>query len=200
MRSILSGVILSALAVTAGHAAGPVDPDWPCVQRRQPALSVGQIWGGPPPDDAAQAHVEDPDVQQLAQVIALRRTPLPEAEGLVRDFAGAHDASALVGLFLAAFDHIQHQRNRVMEGITRYAHKQEALDQEINALRHAFDTANSTEPKDFDRLDALETQIDWATRVFRDRQQSLTYVCETPVILEQRAFALGRLIAARLAE
>ena len=40
MRSILSGVILSALAVTAGHAAGPVDPDWPCVQRRQPALSV----------------------------------------------------------------------------------------------------------------------------------------------------------------
>ena len=44
MRSILSGVILSALAVTAGHAAGPVDPDWPCVQRRQPALSVGQIY------------------------------------------------------------------------------------------------------------------------------------------------------------
>lgn len=198
MRSILSGVILSALAVTAGHAAGPVDPDWPCVQRRQPALSVGQIWGGPPPDDAAQAHVEDPDVQRLAQVIALRRTPLPEAEGLVRDFAGAHDASALVGLFLAAFDHIQHQRNRVMEGITRYAHKQEALEVRIEDLRHEFARLDQAEPKDFDALDKIEEQIDWSTRIFQDRQQSLTYVCETPVVLEQRAFALGRIIAAQV--
>ena len=32
----------------------------------------------------------------------------------------------------------------------------------------------------------------------KERQQSLTYVCETPVILEQRAFALSRAIAGRL--
>ena len=52
MRSILSGVILSALAATAGHAAGPVDPDWPCVQRKVTNLSPGQFWNGP---DLAQA-------------------------------------------------------------------------------------------------------------------------------------------------
>lgn len=198
MRNILWGLVLPVLAATAGHAAGPVDPDWPCVQRRQPALSVGQVWGGPPPDDAAQAHVEDPDVQQLAQVIALRRTALPEAEGMVRDFAASHDTPALVGLFLAAFDHIQSQRNRVMAGITRYAHKQEALEVRIEELRHEFARLDQTEPKDFDAIDKVEEQIDWSTRIFQDRQQSLTYVCETPVVLEQRAFALGRIIAAQV--
>ena len=35
-------------------------------------------------------------------------------------------------------------------------------------------------------------------RIFTDRQQSLSHVCETPVILEQRAFALGRAIAGHL--
>lgn len=198
MRSILSGVILSALAATAGHAAGPVDPDWPCVQRRQPALSVGQVWAGPPPDDAAQARAQDPDVQRLAQVIALRRTALPEAETMVREFAATHDAPALVGLFLATFDHIQHQRDRVMAGITRYAHKQEALEVQIEDLRHDFTRLDQAEPKDFDAIDKAEEQLDWSTRIFQDRQQSLTYVCETPVVLEQRAFALGRIIAAQV--
>ena len=49
-----------------------------------------------------------------------------------------------------------------------------------------------------EKIDAAEAQLDWSTRIFQDRQQSLTYVCETPVILEQRAFALGRAIAAHL--
>ena len=40
--------------------------------------------------------------------------------------------------------------------------------------------------------------LDWDQRIFTERQQSLTYVCETPVILEQRAFALGRIIAAQV--
>ena len=83
-----------------------------------------------------------------------------------------------------------------MAGITRYAHKQEALDGRIDEARHEFAALNAAEPKDFDRIDALEEEIDWSTRIFQDRQQSLTYVCETPVILEQRAFALGRAIAA----
>jgi hypothetical protein len=61
-------------------------------------------------------------------------------------------------------------------------------------------SATAAEPQDFDRIDALEEELDWSTRIFKDRQQSLTYVCETPVILEQRAFSLGRSIAALLPE
>jgi hypothetical protein len=185
-------------AEAASPAPGAVDPDWPCVQRRQPALSLAQVWSGPLPDDATAALIKNAAVQDLSRVIALRRTPMEEVDSGVAAFAGTHEPGALTALMVATLDHINHARNRVLSGITRYAHKQVALDERINTLRHEFEAANAASPQDFDRIDALETELDWTTRVFRDRQQSLTYVCETPVILEQRAFAVGRVIAARL--
>ena len=101
--------------------------------------------------------------------------------------------AALTALFVATLDHVNPARDRVMAGITRYAHKQEALDGRDRG-RPARVRGGRTPPsrKDFDRIDALEEELDWSTRIFQDRQQSLTYVCETPVILEQRAFALAR--------
>jgi hypothetical protein len=197
---MIRSLLLSFAIAAPAFAAGPPDPDWPCVQRRQPQLSLAQVWGGPLPDEATLALAESPEVQAVAQVIALRRTSMEEAEARIAAFAEDHDPQALIALFVATFDHINTARDRVMAGITRYAHKQEALDAEIEAARHEFATLSAAEPKDFDRIDAVEERIDWSSRIFQDRQQSLTYVCETPVILEQRAFALGRAVAAHLPE
>ncbi len=69
---------------------------------------------------------------------------------------------------------------------------------QIEDLRHEFARLDAAQPKDFDRIDAVEKDLDWSTRIFQDRQQSLTYVCESPVILEQRAFAIGRMVESRL--
>jgi hypothetical protein len=38
----------------------------------------------------------------------------------------------------------------------------------------------------------------WDMRLYEDRRDSLTYLCEQPVLLEQRAFALARAIAGHL--
>lgn len=196
--------ITCLLAVTAvcfsnpSLADGTPDLDWPCIQRRQPALSVAQVWSGPTPAEAVQNRKTEPQIRHLAALLALRRTPLPQAESLVADFAANHDATDMTALFLASFDHIQKARNRVMAGISRYAHRQVALEAQINADRAEFTRLMAATPQDFDQIDRVEARIDWSTRTFQDRQQSLTYVCETPVILEQRAFALGRIILARL--
>jgi hypothetical protein len=159
---------------------------------------MAQVWAGPPPDEATLALAKSPQVQEVAHVIALRRTPTADAEARIAAFAEARDAQALTALFIASFDQINAARDRVMAGITRYAHKQEALEAHIEEKRHEFAALNAAELKDFDRIDAVEEDIDWSMRIFQDRQQSLTYVCETPVILEQRAFALGRAVAAHL--
>lgn len=199
IRIMIRAALLALLAAGPALAEGPVpDPDWPCIQRRQPQLSIGQVWSGPPPDAATAELAETGEVQQLARVIVLRRTPMAEATAMIDAFAATHDSAALVALFVAAFDHVQQQRNRVMGGITRYAHKQEALDRSIEEQRQAFAVLSAAEPPDFDAIDKAEADIDWSTRIFQDRQQSLTYVCEVPVILEQRIFALGRAIAAHL--
>ena len=197
---MIRALLLSLAVAAPAWSAGPPDPDWPCIQRRQPHLSIAQVWGGPVPDEAALARAKSPEIQALAQVIAARRTSLPEAEAAIATFAEANDAGALVALFAATFEHINQARDRVMAGITRYAHKQAALDRRIEELRHEFAALEAAEAKDFDRMDAVEKDLDWSTRIFQDRQQSLTYVCETPVILEQRAFALGRMVEALLPE
>jgi hypothetical protein len=191
-------LLLSLVVAMPVEAAGPVDPDWPCIQRRQPHLSLAQVWGGPVPDEATLALAQSPEIQGVAQAIALRRMPIDAAEVAVTDFAGDHDSQALVALFAATFDHVNLTRDRVMAGITRYAHKQATLEDQIEALRREFAVLEAAEPQDFDRIDAVERELDWSMRIFQDRQQSLTYVCETPVILEQRAFAIGRIVEAAL--
>lgn len=193
------GLVIGLLAFApAAQAAGPVDPDWPCIQRRVPHLSVAQLWAGPLPDAQTEALARQPALDALARRLALRRTALDEAEALIADFAQAAPPEQLVALFLASFHHINAARDQVLSGITRYAHKQAEIDQRIKAAREEFATAEAAQPPDYDRLDRLEREIDWTTRIFLDRQQALSYVCETPVLLEQRAFALGRAIAAHL--
>ena len=195
---MIRAMALCILIAGPVQAAGPVDPDWPCVQRRMPHLSLGQMWSGPVPDAAVLDLAGTAPVQALARAIALRRTSLAEAEARIADYARGADAAALTALAQATFAQIDAARSAVMAGITRYAHKQEALDRTIKERRAEFAALEAATPPDHDRLDAVERDVDWSTRIFRDRQQSLTYVCETPVILEQRAFALLRLIAARL--
>lgn len=183
---------LALLALTgAAHAA---DPDWPCNQPLVPHLSLGQVWAGPQPDDAITALSKTPQVQEVAHILALRRTSLEQAEILITDYAKTSDVAGLTALYLAAFDHINKSRDRVVAGIARYAHKQASLDATIKEKRHEFARLSAAAAPDFDAIDAAERDIDWSTRIFVDRQQSLTYVCETPVILEQRAFALGRAV------
>jgi hypothetical protein len=194
---MIRAFFLALLAAAPAFAAGPPDPDWPCVQRRQPHLSIAQVWDGPVPDAAALELAKSPEV---AAVLALRRTPIADAEARIKAFAEGRDAGALVALFAATFRDINAARDRVMAGITRYAHKQEAMQRRIEELRNEFAALDAAESKDFDRMDAVEEELDWSMRIFQERQQSLTYVCETPVILEQRAFAVGRAVEAALPE
>ena len=44
-------------------------------------------------------------------------------------------------------------------------------------------------------VDAHDQRLTWETRIFEERVQSLTYVCEVPTLIEQRLFALAKTIA-----
>ena len=52
----------------------------------------------------------------------------------------------------------------------------------------------AADPQDRDRIDELEEQIDWDERVYRDRERSLTYVCESPVLIEKRLYAIAQML------
>ena len=191
MRHLL---ILVMLAAVPARAATPT-PDWPCVQPRQSHLSLGQVWTGPPPPEGA---AETPEIAALADRVVQRRMPIEEATAAIDAFAQGKDAETLALLMQAIFHRIDMQRTAILGGISRYGHRQVALAARVEARRARMAELEAADPPDFDAIDAEEEALDWDMRVFSDRQQSLTYVCETPVILEQRLFALGRALAAGL--
>jgi hypothetical protein len=190
-------LVLLALA-GAAQAETQAEPGWPCVQRKQPHLSVGQLWPGPPMGDTVADLTGRDDIAALAQLLEQRRLPLDEAEARIAAFAENADEAELMALFVAVFDRIDAYRSQIIAGIARYADKQVALTAQIEARRVEMARLEAAADPDFDKIDAEEEKLDWDIRIFTDRQQQLTYVCETPVILEQRAFALAKAIAAHL--
>jgi len=191
------GLAAAGAAATARAQEG-TDPDWPCVQRKQPHLSLGQMWSGPEPDEAVGELARTPKIAALADRLEQRRLPLDEAEAEIAAFAEDADERQLTALMVAIFDRVEPHRAALIAGIARYGHKQVDLAERIDRHRQKMEEMEKAEAPDFDAIDAEEEQLDWDMRIFQDRQQALTYVCETPVILEQRVFALARAIATGL--
>jgi hypothetical protein len=152
-----------------------------------------------PPENQATAPVLSPEAARLAELLALRRLTLDEAESAVN---AAPDLTKddYTAIFSDVFDRLNQRRVEVMGGITRYARNQARMAQEVEALRGEIASLSKAESPDFDRIDQLEEDLDWRARVFDDRRRSLTYACETPVLLEKRLYSLAQILAARVTE
>ncbi|AGT07212.1 hypothetical protein [Paracoccus aminophilus] len=197
-RILLTAAMVGGLGAGMAWAETGTDPDWPCIQRKQPHLSLGQVWTGPVPTEAQQELAKTRDIANLAEALEQRRVSVEDAEKQIGDYAKTASNDQLTALMVAIFDRLDSRRASLIEGIGRYGHKQVALAQQIDDRRGKMEAMQKADKPDFDAIDKEEAALDWDTRIFTDRQQSLTYVCETPVILEQRAFSLGRAIAAGL--
>ena len=201
---VLIAAILGALAGGPASAAEYDDPSWPCIQRKQAHLSPAAMWAGPPIDESLGDWEEDPEVGRLVPVLAVRRTGMEEAERLVEDFAaglGEDRNRRLTLLFAGVFEGIDRERSEIVAGIGRYARNQIELSKALDATREQVAELAAVENPSLDqqdRLEELQDKLAWETRIYQERQQALTYVCESPVLLEQRAFELGRTIARHL--
>ncbi|SFD62954.1 hypothetical protein [Roseivivax sediminis] len=187
-----------ALVLVGGTATANTyeDPTWPCVQRKVESLSQGLMWPPseeptPELDEALEAAVDD-----LAAVLSLRRVSLEEAETRVSEFVAEHGANRAVlsEVFTRVFEELSGRRGQIIDGIADFSLGQIELSKKIDAARSEMDEAMQAEDPDFDRVDALEEQIDWDERIYTDRQRSLRYVCETPVLLEQRLYSLSQIL------
>lgn len=201
-RRALTLTMLVALAAAGAQAQPQQDPDWPCVQRLVPQLAAGQMWSGPEPDPG-QHWAAEPEIAPLALRLADLAVPMAEVEGLVAGFAAAQPAAERDGrlalLFMGALEMVNGARATEIERIKRYARGQQAL-----ARRIAAESAKLTGlPPGPDvvpppELADIKEARDWDLRVFEDRHRSLTHLCDRPVALEQRAFALARIIQEHL--
>lgn len=194
-------VVLAAGLARPALAQPKADPEWPCVQRKTPELSLATVWTGPDPASAGP-WTDDQAAATLAHKLASRRTPLTETGTLLDDFlkeAGPDGKKRLLRVFAGVFEIISSERAQIMHGIERYARGQQRLADRLRQEGEQLSTAkNAPDAKETEETKKLEEQLSWDTRIFDERAHSLTYVCESPVILEKRVFEIGREIQARL--
>src|SRR5947207_5313900 len=92
-------VICTALAVAGspgtGFAADSRYPNWPCAQAKVPEISLAAVWAGPALDDIQDKWKDDAKVSALVSKLAVRRTPLEEAEKAITEFLAGSTAEKL---------------------------------------------------------------------------------------------------------
>jgi hypothetical protein len=202
----MSELLLAAAmtALTAGPVMGAqgADPTWPCIQRKVPSLSLGQVWNGPELPPSAEGWSKDATVSALVRDISARRLPIAEAEASIQSFARAQSAEQrgahLAMLAMGLFDHMNAERADVIAGIGRYAQNQLAMAARLRAEGSKFAALRADPNASADAITAGTEQMALETRIFEERVQSLTYVCEVPTFIEQRLYALSKTIAAAM--
>jgi hypothetical protein len=185
------------LLLTPVHAAESRNPDWPCVQVKVPEISPAAVWAGAPFDDVGTKWQDDAKIKDLVARLAARRTTLQDAQKLAAEFVSASgEQKKETGrlLFAGLFDTLNALRSDVINGIERYTRRQrefaERIRSETLALRELQDTPDADPKQVAEHAD----RVQWETRIFEDRRRTISYVCEVPVLIEQRLFALGRAI------
>ena len=194
---IAIGALLVVAATGYSFAADPRYPDWPCTQAKVPEISLAAVWAGPPLDDINSKWKDDAKASVLVAKLAARRTSLEDAQKLITEFLAAPAVDkATTGklLFAGLFDSLNAQRASVMNGLERITRKQRDAADKIRSDVAALHALQSASPPDQPRIDELSNQMIWQTRIFEDRQRVVKFVCEVPTAIDQRLFALGRMI------
>ena len=117
---------------------------------------------------------------------------LGEVDTLLDEFTEkldpAEKSKRLTRVFAGVFEIINGERSTVMNGITRYAQGQrrlaERIRDEADKVSELKDSPDSDPTKVASKEVAdLESQFNWDRRIFDERNQSVSYVCEVPTLL-----------------
>jgi hypothetical protein len=197
MKVWLLAALVVALSGTTARAADPRYPDWPCTQAKVPEISLAAVWAGPPLDDVQNKWKDDAKVSALVAKLAARKTPLDEAEKSVKEFLAASGSDKTANaklLFAGLFDTLNAQRSQVMNGLERVSRKQREAADKIREETLQLHTLQGATPRDEAKVEAISNELIWKTRIFEDRTKVVRFVCEVPTTIDQRLFALGRVI------
>ena len=196
-KRIPLALLLSGLLSGGGTAADFSDPTWPCIQRKVDGLSLGLMWQFPVPEALPDDSQTQQDIADLADALMLRRLELETMRPAVAAFQEKYgnNPDLLGHVFSRTFAALTKRRSRIINGIGDFSLSQIALAENIDLLRLEMDDLLDAAEPDYDKIDVLEERIDWDQVIYTDRQRSITYLCETPQIIEKRLFAVARLLA-----
>jgi hypothetical protein len=190
------GTLFAAAAANAAPP-GPRDPDWPCQQIKVPQLSLAAVWSGPPLDQRQTDWQQDQQVADLVHDVAQRRVPIEQAGDRIHAFVQLvreQREPKLLELLAGLFSVLDEQHGAVLAGLDRFGARQKELAAAIREDNEKLRTLQADPSADASEVNRLVQQVTWDAEVFRDRRQALSYACDVPGKIEQRLFALARII------
>src|SRR5262249_45414746 len=140
---------------------------------------------------------EDAAIKDLVTRLAARRTPLDDAQKAISDvITGTESERQKKGklIFAGLFKTLNDERSEVMRGIERYFRKQKEFSDQIRSTIRQLRELQDRPDADQGRVEELTNRAEWDTRIFEERRKTINFVCEVPVVIEQRLFALARAI------
>ncbi len=198
LRSLAAMVIALAIAPACAQTA---PGDWPCKQVRVPEIALGGVWTGPSIDAERKGWRADEAVSELVSRIAPRRTPIEEAERLIADFArsaGDRRKARLTLLFAGVYERMNDERRDVVNGLDRFGRRLKEMAEKTRGETQAFFDLQNSKPQDPEAVKKAAEALQWRVRLFDEQRKMVSYVCESPALIEQRFGALSRKIIAEM--
>jgi hypothetical protein len=199
-EAIISASLIMPISAVA-QPPGRRDPNWPCQQIKVSEISLASVWSGPQVDPRDAGWKDNPAVSDLVEKLAPRRQPIEQAQTELHDFAqqaGAEKQPHLLQVLVGLFNVLDLERGSVMTGLDRFGGRQKELAAEIRADNEKLRGLQNDPASDPNAVQAMTQKVTWEVEVFQDRRQALSYACDVPGKIEQRLFALARLIQQEL--
>ncbi|MCZ7595167.1 MAG: hypothetical protein M5U16_09780 [Hyphomicrobium sp.] len=139
---------------------------------------------------------------------AAREPPRPpeEAEKAIKEYAAsvpeAERDKKLTELFASFLSEINTDRQFVIAKVEEFQKRQKGraaeLEREGQKLAEKGMAATDELLPTETNLSPEQQEYNWNARIFQERQQNLTMACEIPVLIEQRAYEIARIIRAQM--
>ncbi len=200
VRAAALGAMLAgaALAGASSAPAAATEAEWPCAQRYVPEISAGAIWTGPSLEAASGSWQENEAVQALIDRLAEYDVDAEQGAAAIDEFTatlGPDRDMVLTQLFAGLLDRFNRLRARMLKGTKNFFRRQQKIVGKITDLeveiRSLDEEGGST---DDEKRQGLDTELTWNVRVFEEREKLTPYICEEPVLLEQKLGVLARAI------
>lgn len=203
VTTLCKAVLLSHLVVSGSLLAQTADPEWPCIQAFVPEVALGVQWPNILEDSELGLWKEDPAITRLARKLGDIDSFTDVERELIAEFVESVPESELTAqlnkLAEGTVSAANQRRSMFLKGIKKYTRQQIAISEQLEEkLNLVADLEKKTDEASISQLKELEENLHWHERVYDQREQSITALCDRPVEIEQHLSSVMRELASYL--
>ena len=160
------------------------------------------MWSGPPIDDALKSWHNNESLREIVTYLVDDTTEDADGVKRIEDFAKSLEGDKtkqLTELFAALFQTMGDRRTSFQDGIKRYFRRQEDQAKTINEIQAQLrELKKKKVPENDPQMLEQKKLAAWNNRVYDERQKLIPYVCQIPILVEQKLGAYARAIQAQM--